>query len=146
MSYKLALLCVLLIVAGGLFAQSVARSQEPAAQPLADPTAAVTIASFAYQPEDLRVAAGTVVTWTNNDVADHDVITDDRVTIISPLLSTGESYAQRLDRPGIFTYFCSLHPSMVGTITVEEPVLGSSRLHLPLLRGDSQQVTPGLAR
>jgi plastocyanin len=97
---------------------------------------AVTIASFAYSPEELRVPLGTTVIWTNTDSASHDVVSEDRFSIISPYLGRGESYAQRFEQPGSFAYFCSLHPSMQALLIVELPVQQRSELYLPMLSGD----------
>ena len=79
----------------------------------------VAIPAFLFCPADLAVAAGTEVRWANSDAAPH------RVTAVtggeafdSGLLTTGQAFAFRFDRPGTYEYFCSLHPSMRGSVTV----------------------------
>ncbi len=34
-------------------------------------------------------------------------------------LSPGDSFSFTFDRPGTYTYFCSIHPNMKGTIVVQ---------------------------
>ena len=121
------LLALLLVTSTSLRAQP----PEPGAADTAN-TAAVTIAGFAYSPEQLTIPLGTTVTWTNNDAAPHDVVSYDRFSIVSDLMETGESFAQRFDEPGSFAYFCTLHPSMQAVVVVEPPT-GPLPVFLPLL-------------
>ena len=65
----------------------------------------------------MTIAVGTTVTVTNSDAARHDW-TARNGAFASPPLAQGESYSYTFNSPGTFDYFCSLHPSMTGTITV----------------------------
>jgi plastocyanin len=78
---------------------------------------AVTIANFAFDPAEITVAAGTTVTWTNEDVAPHTVTADDG-PFDSGRLDQGGSFSQTFDQPGSFAYHCEFHPSMHGTVVV----------------------------
>ena len=69
-------------------------------------------------PERLTVKAGTTVTWTNRDDIPHTVASKDRL-FKSKVMDTDESYSFTFSTPGEYTYFCSLHPHMTGTIVVE---------------------------
>lgn len=82
----------------------------------------VDIQDFAFQPASLTIAAGTTVTWTNQDDAQHDITPDEEGAGFarSQLLSKGESYSFTFDTPGTYTYHCTPHPNMTGTITVTE--------------------------
>jgi len=84
---------------------------------------AVRIDNFSYTPSTLVVAAGTTVTWTNDDDDVHTVIEKDR-KFKSAALDTHDTFAQTFTAPGEYDYFCSLHPQMVGKIVVKPP--GSS--------------------
>jgi plastocyanin len=79
----------------------------------------IAIQDFAFAPAALTVKAGTTVIWTNRDGEPHTVVEVDR-RFNSPALDTDESFRHRFDQPGTFTYVCSLHPHMIGTITVSE--------------------------
>ena len=78
---------------------------------------AVTIANFAFDPAELSVAAGTTVTWTNDDTAPHTVTEDDGL-FDSGRLDQGASFSQTFDDPGTYAYHCDFHPSMKGTVVV----------------------------
>jgi len=82
--------------------------------------------------EDLLVgnsmagSAGTVVTFVNTEDqpggsgAAHFVTNAADGSLIVPgLLSPGDSSSVEFDNPGIISYNCSIHPGMVGTITVQ---------------------------
>ncbi len=82
--------------------------------------AQATIDNFSFSPAELIVAVGTRVTWTNRDDIPHtvtDVATPRAMR--SPPMDTGESFAFTFDKPGTYSYFCSLHPHMQGTVVVQ---------------------------
>jgi plastocyanin len=84
------------------------------------PVAAIAIANFAFEPSTLRVPAGTVLSWVNDDDAPHTVIgTDPDSPIKSLPLDTGDRYSITLTKPGTYRYFCSLHPHMTGSVIVD---------------------------
>jgi plastocyanin len=79
--------------------------------------AAVSIVDFAFQPAGVEVAVGGTVTWTNTGQAPHTVTADDG-SFDSGQLAPGASFSQTFNTAGTFTYHCSIHPQMTGTITV----------------------------
>ena len=79
----------------------------------------VKISDFAFSPSALTVHAGDVVTWTNHDVAPHDVtVTHGPVAVHSPTLTTGHSWTYTFTVVGSYAYICSIHPDMHATLTV----------------------------
>lgn len=66
----------------------------------------------------VTVPCGATVTWTNRDPIEHDVTTADGA-FGSKTLAMGDTYSARLERAGTFMYFCSIHPFMMGTVTVQ---------------------------
>jgi plastocyanin len=58
------------------------------------------------------------VTWTNKDDEPHTVASDEGV-FRSGALDTDESFSFKFDKPGTYHYTCTIHPRMIGTITVE---------------------------
>jgi plastocyanin len=64
------------------------------------------------------VSTGTTVTWVNNDTIPHDTVADGGQWS-SPVLSPGQSFQFRFATTGTFTYKCTLHAGMVGTVTVQ---------------------------
>jgi len=77
----------------------------------------VTIAGFAFAPNDVTVAAGSSVTWTNNDSASHTATADDGSFDCS-VISQGKSFTYTFPTAGTFSYHCKFHPQMVAKITV----------------------------
>ena len=92
---------------GGIYGGtgSEAPAETSAAAP-AEGAGAVTIANFAFDPADVEVAAGTTVTWTNDD------------SFESEDMSQGDTFDHTFDAAGTFDYICAIHPSMKGTVTV----------------------------
>ena len=80
-------------------------------------TVEIVIDNFAFAPAELTVAPGTTVTWTNHDDIPHTVTSTDGA-FKSHALDTDDSFSFTFEKPGSYRYFCSLHPHMVGTITV----------------------------
>lgn len=84
-------------------------------------------AEFSYFPGDLTVQVGTTVTWTNQDSVVHTVtsgVSDGSVgqadgLFDSDLFGTGEQFSYTFDEVGTFSYFCTPHPWMTATVTVE---------------------------
>lgn len=81
-------------------------------------TTTIDIDNFAFAPPDLTIAAGTTVTWKNEDDEVHRV-TDDHKGFSSAALDTDDSYSHTFTKPGVYHYFCSVHPYMVGKIIVK---------------------------
>jgi plastocyanin len=78
----------------------------------------VKIDNFAFMPPDLTVAAGTTVTWKNEDGEVHRV-QDDHKGFSSAALDTDDSFSHAFATPGVYHYFCTIHPYMVGKIVVK---------------------------
>lgn len=85
-----------------------------AAQP-ADP-ARIVVKDFMFQPMSLTVKAGSTVTWTNMDEEPHTVASS---LFRSSALDTKDSFSFKFEKTGTFTFVCTIHPQMVGTIVVE---------------------------
>jgi plastocyanin len=79
--------------------------------------ATIKIANFDFGPATITVAAGTSVTWTNNDDDAHSVVADNKAFRSAPL-DTGESYSFTFATPGTYAYHCGLHPQMHGKVVV----------------------------
>jgi plastocyanin len=78
----------------------------------------VKINNFTFNPPQLTVKTGTTVTWTNEDDIPHTV-TSDAQKFKSKALDTNDKFSFTFGTPGTYKYFCSLHPHMTGSITVE---------------------------
>jgi plastocyanin len=90
----------------------------PAAVTVTMPLNARTLGTGAFIPNPVTVSLGTIVTWSNADGAAHDVIADGGAWD-SGRMAAGGTYAYTFQIKGSFPYHCSLHPGMVGTVTVQ---------------------------
>ena len=87
---------------------------------LAFADASVTITSSGYSPAVVTVKRGAVVTWTNDDAATHTVTADDRTTMKSGLVETGQSFATLFEEAGTFRYRSTVTgDTMRGTVIVK---------------------------
>jgi amicyanin len=83
-------------------------------------TASVDMMGYKFSPANLTIKVGDTVTWTNHDSAPHNVvISDGPVKFTSPTLNTGETYTYTFTVAGTYDYYCSIHPDMQASITVE---------------------------
>ena len=78
----------------------------------------VTIDNFTFGPKELTIAVGTTVKFVNHDDIPHTVV-DKKLSFRSKALDTDDAYSYTFATAGSFDYFCSLHPHMVGKITVQ---------------------------
>jgi plastocyanin len=108
-----------IVVAGLLLVAGTQKSQ--AASPGDKPPGAieVKIDNFSFGPTTMTVAAGTTVTWTNNDDVPHTVVSDDKTTFKSRALDTSEKFSYTFTKPGKYSYFCSVHPKMTAEVIVQ---------------------------
>lgn len=114
-------LVALMVAAGVLQATTrVGIARETSAMPPAD--VAVSIRTFQFAPDTLRVTAGTRVVWTNADDIEHTVTSgtpdarDDRFDGVVP--RRGATYSAVFEKPGTYRYFCERHRFMNGTVIV----------------------------
>jgi plastocyanin len=82
----------------------------------------VEISGSAYSPAKITVKKGTTVTWTNRDSLQHDISPDNPSDEFkqSELLNRGETYSVTFNTVGTFTYHCTPHPFMMGSVEVVE--------------------------
>lgn len=58
------------------------------------------------------------MTWTNGQLDVQHTVTADGGSFGSGPLSTGSSFSHVFTRAGTYTYHCSIHTDMTGTVTV----------------------------
>jgi amicyanin len=78
----------------------------------------VEIEDFAYVSAVITVKVGTTVTWENKDQVQHTV-TSDSGLFDSGLLAKGVPFSFTFTEAGTYTYHCTPHPLMKGTVIVE---------------------------
>lgn len=78
----------------------------------------VDVKNFSFNPSSLSVSKGTKVTWKFDDSAAHNVTASDS-SFKSTDLSSGGSYSFTFNTAGTYSYICTIHQYMKGTITVK---------------------------
>ena len=77
-----------------------------------------------YVPANVKVNAGGILTWKNEDTAIHTATSGKDATpdgkFDTSLISPGQSSKPTTmpNEPGEYSYFCTLHPWMTGKVTV----------------------------
>jgi plastocyanin len=76
-----------------------------------------------FLPLNLEVVRGTTVIWQNEDNIGHTIQSqDNKGNIISMfnsnILKTGDTFSYKFDKPGMYHYFCTIHPWRIGIVTV----------------------------
>jgi plastocyanin len=82
-------------------------------------TQEVTIQDYLYEPARLTVTKGTTIDFTNKDSTAHTATSTDSGTFESGSIQPGKTGSITLSRTGTFAFYCTFHPFMKGTITVE---------------------------
>jgi len=80
----------------------------------------IEIKDFAFNPQTLTVKSGEKITWINRDEEPHTVVSVEKQFKKSTALDTDQEFTITAGAPGTYTYFCSVHPKMTGTIMVEK--------------------------
>ena len=78
----------------------------------------IEIKDFAFNPKTLTVKSGEKITWINHDDEPHTVVSVEKQFKKSSALDTDQEFTVTAGAPGTYTYFCSVHPKMTGTIVV----------------------------
>jgi plastocyanin len=113
----------LLLVVAAAAAFALAGCAPSGADANASPVAASAVdlpPSYKFAPAAIRVAAGSTVTWTNNDHFTHSVQFLGGGLPADPLvMDPGQAVTFTFDTPGTYPYQCHLHPqNMTGSVTV----------------------------
>ncbi len=79
----------------------------------------VKIDNGSFSPGTLTIPAGATVTWTNHDDVPHNVVSSEGKSFRSPVLDTDQKFSFTFRKPGTYSYFCGLHPKMIGKVVVQ---------------------------
>jgi len=88
---------------------------------------AATRGDKSYLPNPITIEAGRTVTWTNIDNIVHTVTSGQPSTVdagelfdsgLTALIMPSKSFSHKFMHPGEYSYFCRVHPTMVGEVRV----------------------------
>jgi plastocyanin len=91
------------------------------------PGASTKSGKEAYSMDPVQVKVGQSVIWTNHDSVQHTVtsgspgsgdVGKEFDSGLTKLINPGQTFEKKFDKAGTFSYFCQLHPTMTGTVTV----------------------------
>lgn len=95
-------------------------AQNGAVSAAAGPVTKAEIKTMVFAPQRLEIAAGTTVTWSNNDPLVHTVSADDKSWDSGPI-EPGRSWSYTFTQAGEFAYHCTPHPFMKAVVVVRQP-------------------------
>jgi plastocyanin len=83
----------------------------------------ILIKGMAFSPASKTITAGTTIKWTNQDNINHTV-TSGTPGSPSGLFDSGNiapdgTFSYTFNQAGTFSFYCKIHSSMTGTITVQ---------------------------
>jgi plastocyanin len=90
----------------------------------AQSNATVSIANFAFSPATINVSVGDTVVFVNNDSVAHTATATDG-SFDTGTIQPGGSASVTFTSAGTFSYMCSIHPNMTGTVIVNASDDGS---------------------
>lgn len=82
------------------------------------PAHIVKIDALRYSPPTIEVNKGDIIVWRNKDPFPHTVTAQNRA-FDSGQIAEGKSWKFKAKQSGEFTYICTLHPTMKGTLIVK---------------------------
>lgn len=71
-----------------------------------------------YSPATFTVKVGQTVTWSNGDGGVHTVTSDTSGVFDSGNMPSGDTFSHTFTQAGTYTYYCTIHPWMKGTVVV----------------------------
>jgi len=104
----------MLLIAFSVSCQATPPTEEEAASTSTE----INISGFAFVPATVTVTVGTTVTWTNLDSVAHTV-TSETDLFDSGNLARNATFSYSFADRGTFSYYCAIHPSMRGKVSVE---------------------------
>ena len=115
---------LLLVLAAAVAAAACGSSSSPStpsgpATTVSIPQGASTLTTTAYSPNPVNVAVGPTVHWMNNDSTAHTSTADGGAWSSGTVNGGGGTFDHTFQSAGTFTYHCTIHPNMVGTVVVQ---------------------------
>ena len=93
-------------------------SQEEGSSVSIAPGAADPNNDLSFDPPQINVPTGSIVSWTNADSIQHTVTSDEQGLFDSGPISPGDTFENVFDSAGEFGYHCAIHPFMTGVVKV----------------------------
>jgi plastocyanin len=93
-------------------------SQEEGSSVSIAPGAADPNNDLSFDPPQINVPTGSIVSWTNDDSIQHTVTSDEEGLFDAGPISPGDTFENVFDSAGKVGYHCTIHPFMTGVVIV----------------------------
>jgi plastocyanin len=93
-------------------------SQEEGSSVSIAPGAADPNNDLSFDPPQINVPTGSIVSWTNADSIQHTVTSDEQGLFDAGPISPGDTFENVFESAGEFGYHCAIHPFMTGVVIV----------------------------
>ena len=93
-------------------------SQEEGSSVSIAPGAADPNNGLSFDPPQINVPTGSIVSWTNSDSIQHTVTSDEQGLFDAGPIFPGDTFENVFDSAGEFGYHCAIHPFMTGVVMV----------------------------
>jgi plastocyanin len=93
-------------------------SQEEGSSVSIAPGAADPNNDLSFDPPEINVPTGSIVSWTNADSIQHTVTSNEQGLFDAGPISPGDTFENVFDSAGEFGYHCAIHPFMTGVVMV----------------------------
>jgi plastocyanin len=133
-------LAAVLLLAGALTAAFAVGGNPPS--PANAQTSTINIDDFVFIPATLTVAPGTTVEWFNVGNAPHTTTSDTGLWNSQTPARSGR-FTHQFNQPGTYTYKCTIHPQMTGTITVQGTAAATATTTATTTASPAATTSPG---
>jgi len=124
--FQFSTMLLVLVSCGLLVASCGSSSSSPssASSPTSAANVTITITgingNMSFNPPSATMTVGQTVAWVNADSITHDPVQDGGAWDAGAIAGGATSTPLKMASAGTFPYHCSIHPSMVGVLTVNQ--------------------------
>jgi plastocyanin len=107
------------VVAAALLAFTMGELPNRRPSTLAADQVVIDARGTSFDHTHLRVQPGTTVDWHNAAGTTHQLVRRLGGATVAEALEPGQTESATFADPGVYTFYCEIHPEMAGTITVD---------------------------
>jgi plastocyanin len=71
-----------------------------------------------FAPASQSAKVGEIIEWTNPGTVAHTITFDTASSLSDPTIAPGGTWEVKFSKPGTYSYKCTIHPGMDGTLKV----------------------------
>ena len=85
--------------------------------PAQGPSEFSVIIQSRFNPAEIKISAGNIVTWTYEGSSIESITSDDG--LIDGIVGTNETYSFKFTSAGTYIYHSRIHPNLIGKVVVD---------------------------